>query len=268
MSASALQREFRAEYGAHRAAEGRSMDAATMLQLPHLATGPFARQWRVRARTFEAFKRHVLAPMTLALGRPVRLLDLGAGNGWLAWRAAMDGHEGVAVDLRDDMVDGLGAGTVYAETAGARLARVVASFEALPLASEQFDLVVFNASLHYALDLRVALAEARRMTKVGGGIAVLDSPFYARDADGERMVEEKRGDAATQFGARARALTSLPFVEFLTGARLDDASRSLELSWRRIAVRYPLWYEVRPMVARLRGARAPSRFDLWHAVVS
>lgn len=242
------------------------MDGAAMLQLPHLASGPFARQWRVRARTFDAFMQHVLGPMTRALGRPVRLLDLGAGNGWLAWRAAMAGHESVAVDLRDDQVDGLGAGNVYADRAGGRLARVVASFESIPLASGQFDLVVFNASLHYALDLQLALAEARRMTRTGGEIAVLDSPFYARQSDGERMVEEKRREAAVRFGSRAMALTSLPFAEFLTRARIEDASDSLGLSWRRLAVRYPLWYELRPVMARLRGARAPSRFDVWHTV--
>ena len=46
------------------------------------------------------------------------------------------------------------------------------------------------------------------------------------------------------------------------------ASRGLGLAWRRHRVRYPLWYELRPLVARLRGRRAPSRFDLWEATVA
>jgi hypothetical protein len=37
--------------------------------------------------------------------------------------------------------------------------------------------------------------------------------------------------------------------------------------WRRHRVRYPLWYELRPLAAALRGARKPSRFDVWTAQV-
>jgi hypothetical protein len=56
---------------------------------------------------------------------------------------------------------------------------------------------------------------------------------------------------------------ALPFIEFLTRERLAAASAPIGLQWRRSRVSYPLWYELRPLQARLRGARAPSRFDLW-----
>jgi SAM-dependent methyltransferase len=267
---SALAR-FRAEYGAHRASEGRAHGKEELLALPYLAAGPLARQWAVRARSFDAFVRHVLAPSvreTRTAGRPLRVLDVGAGNAWLAWRAALAGCDAVAVDLRDDDVDGLAAARRYlthvAPPGG--LARVAGSFQALPLADAAFDVVVFNASLHYATDLAAALAEARRVASPGGRIVVLDSPFYAREVDGAAMVAEKRRDAAARFGARAEALLALPFVEYLTPARLAAASGGL--AWRRRRVRYPLWYELRPLVARLRGGRRPSRFDLWEARVA
>lgn len=268
---SALAR-FRAEYGAHRAAEGRAHGDAEMLALPYLAAGPLARQWAVRARSFDAFVRLVLEPVRQeTAGRAPRLLDLGAGNGWLSYRAALAGCDAVAVDLRDDQVDGLGAASAYqraleafAETAGS-LRRVAASFDALPLPPADFDVVVFNASLHYALDLGVVLREARRALRPGGRLVVLDSPFYSRDAAGAAMVAEKHRDAAARFGERADALMALPFVEYLTPARLADASAGLGLTWRRHRVRYPLWYEARPLLAWLGRRRAPSRFDLWVA---
>jgi hypothetical protein len=81
------------------------------------------------------------------------------------------------------------------------------------------------------------------------------------------MVREKRRDAAARFGERAEALLALPFVEFLTPRRLGDASASLGLTWRRHRVRYPLWYELRGVLAILRGRRVPSRFDLWECTV-
>jgi ubiquinone/menaquinone biosynthesis C-methylase UbiE len=145
--------------------------------------------------------------------------------------------------------------------------RVAASFDALPLPRQSYDIAVFNAALHYALDLKAVLAEAARVLQPGGRIVVLDSPFYKEEAEGLAMLAEKQRGAQQQFGERARDLMALPFVEFLTRERLAAASSALQLTWRHERVRYPFWYEVRPMLARLRGQRAPSRFDLWEAVV-
>jgi hypothetical protein len=82
------------------------------------------------------------------------------------------------------------------------------------------------------------------------------------------MVAAQRRNAAASFGERADALMALPFIEFLTRERLDTASKGLGLAWRRHRVSYPLWYEARPYVARLRGQRRPSRFDLWESPVA
>ncbi len=92
---------------------------------------------------------------------------------------------------------------------------------------------------------------------------ILDSPFYESDADGAAMVAEKHRDAKHRFGERAETLLALPFVEYLTRDRLEAASADLGLSWHRHRIRYPLWYEMRPLLAWLRGRRPPSRFDLW-----
>jgi SAM-dependent methyltransferase len=233
-----------------------------------VTSGPLARQWSVRARSWEAFRRRVLLPAQRradvhATG-PLRVLDLGAGNGWLAHRAALGGADALALDVRDDRVDGLGAAPPRAP-----MARVAGSFEAIPVAANAFDVVVFNASLHYAENLREALREARRVARTGATIVVLDTPFYRHAADGEAMVREKRLDAERRFGTRANALLALAFVEFLTPERLADASRGVAVGlWRRHRVRYPLWYELRGVRARLRGERTPSRFDLWECVAT
>jgi SAM-dependent methyltransferase len=241
------------------------VDAST---LPYVTSGPLARQWSVRARSWEAFRRRVLLPAQRradvhATG-PLRVLDLGAGNGWLAHRAALGGADALALDVRDDRVDGLGAAPPRSP-----MARVAGSFEAIPVAANAFDVVVFNASLHYAENLREALREARRVARTGATIVVLDTPFYRHAADGEAMVREKRLDAERRFGTRANALLALAFVEFLTPERLADASRGVAVGlWRRHRVRYPLWYELRGVRARLRGERPPSRFDLWECVAT
>jgi SAM-dependent methyltransferase len=264
MNSVTAQERFRTAYAEHRAAEGRRLSAEELRSLPHLTAGPLARAWGVRAATFEAFRRRVVHPLATQAGRPLRILDLGAGNGWLSYRLSLEGHGCTALDVRDDDVDGLGAAGPLLEQV--HFTRLTASFDTVPLPDAAMDLSVFNASLHYATDLEAVLAEAVRVTAPGGCIAILDSPFYAREAAGAAMVAEKHRTATETFGVHADALLALPFVEFLTRERLARASASLGLQWRRRRVRYPLWYETRGLFAALRGQRPPSRFDFWTTV--
>ena len=270
MSASTpdLHRRFREAYTAHRASEGRGLSAVDASTLPYVTEGALVRQWAVRARSFETFQRRVLRPAQrradVDAAGALRVLDLGAGNGWLAHRTTLAGAEALALDVRDDGVDGLGAAP-----RGSSIVRVVASFEAIPLRDASFNVVVFNASLHYAEDLARALREARRVVRPRGRIVVLDSPFYGSAEHGEAMLRAKREDAERRFGDRAEALMALAVVEYLTRERLADASRGLSLApWRRHRVLYPLWYELRAVRAALRGERPPSRFDVWEAVAA
>jgi SAM-dependent methyltransferase len=258
----ALER-FARDYANHRASEGRDYRGRALFDLPYVKDGPFARQWQVRARTFEAFMTTVLRPGAARLARPFSVLDLGAGNGWLSHRIASEGHCAYAVDIRDDRVDGLGAATPFVERHPDRIRCVTASFDSIPLCDRSADIAVFNASLHYATDLRQVLGEAQRLVRRGGAIVILDSPFYACEADGLAMVAEKKREANARFGERAAPLMALPFIEFLTRERLARSAPTLD--WRRHRVRYPLSYELRPLRAALLGQRRPSRFDMWIA---
>lgn len=251
--------QFFTQYARHRAREGHRLDVEALRTLPYLRTGPLARQWAVRACSYDAFVRLVLLPAT----EPLAILDLGAGNGWLSRRAACMMHRAVALDIREDEIDGLGAARrLLAESPGL-FECVVASFDAIPLESERFDVTLFNASLHYSQFLKRTLTEAMRVTRPGGLLVIMDSPFYVDDTDGQAMVAEKKAQGALRFGSGADLLLAPDFIEFLTTKRLSDAAPAL--AWRRHRVIYPLWYELRPVVSLLAGRRIPSRFDLWTA---
>jgi SAM-dependent methyltransferase len=253
---------FRRAYAELRDREGRG-SVAELRSMPYVLEGPWVAQWRVRARTYDRFVERVLLPVGRRLSRPLRVLDLGSGSGWLCHRLQRQGHSAVALDWRHDRVDGLGAAAVYRVPEHPMFERVAASFEAIPFVERCFDLAVFNASLHYTTDLRLSLTEATRVLSPDGVLAILDSPFYERERDGEAMIAEKRGGAGFPLGAATAELLALPSIEFLTRDRLHEASVGLGVSWRRHRVRYPLAYELRPFWARIRGRRAPSRFDVW-----
>lgn len=254
-------RQFRRAYAEHREREGRGA-YDDIARLPYVRHGPLAYQWRVRASSFRCFLRRVLNPLARAAGRPLTVLDLGAGNGWLSYRVQQLGHRAIALDVRTDTVDGLGAARGCRDGMAVPFHRVAADFERLPLRPAFADLAVFNASLHYAIDLPCALRQAVWALRLEGRVAVLDSPFYPSAAAGEEMVREKQRTAGQQFGDLAEPLTALPFVEYLTPARLRSASEGL-ITWRRHRVFYPVAYELRPLIALISRRRRPSRFDVW-----
>jgi SAM-dependent methyltransferase len=186
--------QFAADYAEHRAAEGRGYAGDALLSLPYLKDGPFAAQWAVRARSFEALMARIVRPLAATRGA-LTMLDLGAGNCWLSYRVALEGHHAIAIDIRDDAVDGLGAGSPFVARAPGGIDRITASFDAIPLDAASADLTVFNAALHYATDLSATLTEAVRVTRPDHHPRFsLLHPRARRAGDGRR--ETRAGGAA------------------------------------------------------------------------
>jgi SAM-dependent methyltransferase len=217
-------------------------------------TDPQAGEWLVRRETYH----HLLQRMLASSSQPMQVLDVGAGTGWLSHRLAALGQRVVAVDALDDEADGLGAWRHY----DVPFVAVQADFDALPFVPKQFDLVVFNGSLHYAPDAAATLARARRMLAAGGALVVMDSPMFRRDRDGTAMLDEKhrhfRHDLAISNVVR-------PGVGYLTFARLGAIAASLDLHPQFVPTRGPLQWRVRRQFARVKLRRAPAAFGLWMA---
>jgi SAM-dependent methyltransferase len=247
---------FLEQYRAMRSADGSaSYSPAARAALPAVPGGdPRADEWVIRARTFARLQQ-ILAQRS---ARPARALDLGAGNAWLSNRLAQAGHDPVALDLLDDAADGLGACATYARA----FCAVVADFEALPFEAGQFDLVVFNASLHYAADAGRALRAAHRVLRPGGTVAVLDSPMFASADDGRAMLEAQDQMMRKRLG---RWLVLRPGRGFLTFGDLERAAAQLGLRGRFHRSRGPLLWEMRRAASRLRLGRAPAAFGAWIA---
>lgn len=249
---------FMADYQTVRQGEGRgSDDPAWFRALPFTdLSGQHADIWRMRAQSYRALMRHVIWPLTTRVRRDsLTILDLGAGNGWLSNRLTEQGHHLAAVDLMTDPYDGLGAAVHY-ET---EFTRLQAAFDHLPLESGQFDLAVFNGSLHYAADLATTLSEALRVLKPDGLLAILDSPTFRDPAAGEAMVAEREAAHAAQFATPSDAI---PTVGYLTYDGLDALGAQLGVDWQFFTPFYGLKYALQPIRARWRDQREPARFHV------
>ncbi len=247
--------QFMREYQRVREAEGRgSAEAAYYRALPFAdRSGRFKTDWQIRARSFRSFTASVLQPRERELNRPLRILDLGAGNGWLSYRLAQRGHAVAAVDLLVNPQDGLGAYIHY----DAAFAPVQAEFDRLPFDNAQFDLAIFNASLHYAVNYETTLREALRVLQSGGQVVVLDSPVYRSDSSGAQMVREREAAFTQAYGFPSNAL---PSENYLTHQRLRDLDETLQLHWSFIQPFYGWRWWLRPINARLRRRREPAHF--------
>ncbi|HLH04920.1 MAG TPA: metalloregulator ArsR/SmtB family transcription factor [Bryobacteraceae bacterium] len=113
-----------------------------------------------------------LAEVLLQLMPSMVIADLGAGEGTFSQLLARSANRVIAVDNAEKMVE-----------FGTRLAREhnlpnlefrLGDMEALPIEDSEVDLAFFSQSLHHAQHPERAVAEAGRILKPGGRIAILD----------------------------------------------------------------------------------------------
>jgi SAM-dependent methyltransferase len=245
---------FSRQYQRVRQSDGhRALMEAFWHELPAVPkTHDATSEWRIRRESYDRLLATVVGP------RRHRVLDLGAGSGWLAARLASRGHDVVALDRLDDEADGafLGRQRQWPFVA------VQGDFEALPFAPGQFDVVVFNASLHYARDPEKTLGNAARMLTPGGALVVMDSPTFDRDADGESMVAAQMAALvdANDLGELVR-----PGIGYLTFPGLHRAADGLRRQDRFFPSRGPVAWRLRRPLARRRLGRPPATFGVWVA---
>jgi SAM-dependent methyltransferase len=258
---------FLQEYRTVREAEGRgSSNSEYYLSLPYAdVSGHNQAQWKIRAKTFDHLNHIILAELESRTSRKLDILDLGAGNGWLSYRLGLRGHQPVAVDVNTSAFDGLAATVHYRQ----KLPRLFPCFQAeldcLPFADGQFDLAIFNASFHYSENYGSTLAETIRCLRPGGSVVIADTAWYTRDDSGRKMLAERRQAFTEQFGFPSDAITS---QEYLTDERLSALATQFGLHWRRHSPYYGLRWAMRPLVAKLRRKREPSRFRIYVAEVA
>jgi SAM-dependent methyltransferase len=108
----------------------------------------------------------VLGPLRAALADAPgpRLADLGGGTGNYSVTLRAEGWEPLVVDRSNEML---------AHAAAKGLATIVADARALPIEAESFDAAMLVSMLHHVDSPEQALAEARRVLRPEGRLAVM-----------------------------------------------------------------------------------------------
>lgn len=249
------RQQFLEEYRHIRYAERRGSDDPLYYRaLPFRdLSGENTAMWAMRARTYRFFERHILAPIERRAGRPLDVLDLGAGNAWMSYRLSLRNHRPCALDIFSDPKDGLRAARHYPLA----FPRVEADFHCLPFKQAAFDVAVFNSSLHYATNYPAALSQVRSCLRPSGAVVILDSPIYRRTEHGKQMVAERHAEFLSRYGFPSDAI---PSIEYLDEQMLATLADRLKVRWKIYRPWYGWRWQVRPIKARLQRRRPPSRF--------
>jgi ArsR family transcriptional regulator len=128
--------------------------------------GKFGRQY-VPGRSWKG-----IAEALLKLMPPMVIADLGAGEGTIAQLMAQRAKRVIAIDNSEKMVE-FGSELARKHNIG-NLEYRLGDLEDVPIRGGTVDLAFLSQALHHASHPERAIAEARRILKPGGRVAVLD----------------------------------------------------------------------------------------------
>lgn len=166
--------------------------------------------------------------MALGVGNPVRqaglrpgddVLDLGSGGGidcLIAARLVNPGGSAVGVDFLAERVDRATRSAADAGSVGVRF--VEAEIEALPLPDDSFDVVISNGVINLSPRKVRVLAEAFRVLRPGGRLAIVD---LVLDHD---LPPEVRTHPAAWAGCLSGALSEIALYKGLRRAGFRDVA--------------------------------------------
>lgn len=153
--------------------EGRLYSDEIVSRLPFVPhEHPLANEWRARSASAARLTEYLSR-----LPKPLRILDLGCGNGWLSSLLSKSGHRVVGVDRNRYELEQ--AARVFSSNSD--LFFLETDIFSAPFASETFDVIVLASVIQYFQDLPELIKTLLYYSKPHGEIHIMDSPLYADD---------------------------------------------------------------------------------------
>jgi SAM-dependent methyltransferase len=138
----------------------------------------------------------------------------------------------------------------------------VADFDDLPFAAGQFDVVVFNGSLHYASNPAATLVRTAALLAPAGMLIVADSPLFDSSEAGRSMCERNRARFQRHYGIQA---PTQPGQGFLTHEGLGRVATQLAREAHYFESRGPAAWAARRWFNRTARGQRPPAFGVWVA---
>ncbi len=154
-----------------------------------------------------------LSEMLIKLLPPMRIADIGAGEGTLSLLLAQRAEHVIGIDNSEKMVEY--ASDVARRSGAKNIEFVLGDLEEIPLPDASVDLALFSQSLHHALHPQKAVQEAARILRPGGRIVILDLQRH-----GFEEARELYADVWLGF-------TQVELLDFLRKARFRAAEVTL-----------------------------------------
>ena len=150
--------------------EGRLYPDDLAARLPHLPPNhPLADEWRARAASSDRLRRYLTRS-----SRPLAILELGCGNGWLSHQLARIPSAWVC-GLDRNPLELAQAARLFT---GPNLTFLETDISNLPFSRRSFDVILLASVIQYIPDLPALILDLQPVLKPGGEIHLLDSPLY------------------------------------------------------------------------------------------
>jgi ubiquinone/menaquinone biosynthesis C-methylase UbiE len=158
-------------YIAIREKEGRIYTDRQVAQLPAIDKGHrFYKEWVIRQRSSQR-----LVTYLAAMNKPLNILEIGCGNGWLSANLANISHAKVT-GLDPNRIEIEQALRVFKKP---NLQFVQKGFDQDAFDGKmKYDVIIFAASVQYFPSVREVMVNAFALLTKGGKVHILDTPFY------------------------------------------------------------------------------------------
>lgn len=220
------------------ATAGGRADAARLEEVRRLRKENFERHGGPDARERQLVPGRSWAAWARALGHllpPVRVADLGCGDGYLTLEASRWASRVIAVDRSKAVLERARQLARRRKVTNVTWRR--GEIEQLPLPDASVDVALLSQALHHARDPAKAIGEAARVVAQGGRVLILDLREHDQEWVQDRLGDRWLGFADTRLASLLKG-AGLTDIKVTVGARrAGDPFTVLVASGRRGATR-------------------------------
>jgi ubiquinone/menaquinone biosynthesis C-methylase UbiE len=165
---------FESKYIALRKYENRVVSNTELLALPETAyTHPYHTEWLIRRKSATKLKEYLRNKK-----RPLNILEIGCGNGWLSSLLAKISEANV-IGTDINSIELQQAKTVFGNQSN--LDFIEGDIREGLFKEPEFDIIVFAASIQYFSPIKEILQSVFTLLSTNGEIHIIDSHFYNKE---------------------------------------------------------------------------------------